>query len=102
MSEAVLVLDRMPDSCKECILVDNREYYSPITERWEKWHCRKSCNPIDIESDVRPNWCPLRLFPEKYEPIDCKGACDVEDYYDGGLVDGWNACINDILGESYE
>ena len=100
MSKVILILNKMPNSCKECMLVDNREFYSPITERWESWHCRRNCNPINIESNIRPDWCPLAPLPETYAPIDCEGLYEIDEYYINGLVDGWNACIDEIQGEN--
>lgn len=89
MSKAILVID-MPESCGKCPLCasyqghtwDFREYWCP------------ALNHADVDPLARkPYDCPLKLLPER------------EDYYLGmnsyseGRVDGWNDCINELLGD---
>lgn len=90
MNKAILVMDKMPDKCNNCLLIDNREFYSPETKHWERWKCRKTCKAINIYSDTRPDWCPIKEVPE-YEMI----------WYDDERSDyerGYNSCIDEILG----
>lgn len=92
MKKAVLVID-MPKNCKECKLMvyDDISYWCPV----------RTMNDIFYETDVyqyvknetKPDWCPLKEIPEKKEIFN---NCD--DYLNG-VDDGWNACIDEILGE---
>lgn len=52
MSKAVLVVDKMPETCKEC------KYYEDFWCRIEN-HCPED----DMHENGRASWCPLRLFP---------------------------------------
>ena len=47
----------------------------------------------------KPDWCPLNPVPEKAEVSDCDELCDTDDWYDSGYADGYNACIDEILGD---
>lgn len=87
MGKAILVLDKIPDKCRECILVDNREFYSAETSRWERWECRKTCRAVNIYSDTKPEWCPLKEEPERMFTWH-----DEDDY-----AVGYNDCIDNIF-----
>ena len=84
MSKAILVID-MPDSCNECCL-HNYHFCDVIGDCIDKYM-------YDINEKDKPSWCPLKEVPEKKE------------YYIGmdensaGVVDGWNWCLEEILGE---
>lgn len=45
----------------------------------------------DYESESRPDWCPLKLLPEKSTTEN-----DMTDYQ-RGMVDGRNQCIDEIV-----
>lgn len=92
MSKAVLVMD-MPENCIDCI------FCREISE------CTEACCEIEFESEddslcrmidnycqEKPDWCPLRHVPDKKEKYSLMGDNSE------GYVDGWNACIDDILG----
>ena len=84
MSKAILVID-MPDGCRECPLCgeDHMTYrdYCRITDQY-------------IWTLDKPDWCPLKLMPKKMEGNDSI-------YYQwGDYEDGWNHCIDSILGKS--
>lgn len=90
MSKAILIMD-MPDSCDKCLLFGN--HYSDL--------CCRVLNNRGINypypDNFRQEWCPLRNVVEKKERDIVK-----EDYnggYSHGIVHGWNACIDEILGE---
>ena len=90
MGKAILVIN-MPCSCADC---DIR-----FTDEYTDWR------PVNIEENqtdvfdcannfTKPDWCPLKALPEK----------QVRDYpeydkYITGYDDGWDACIDEILGE---
>ena len=84
--KAILVID-MPEKCIYCPVYDNDGIYP--------------CKAIDIEETedynelTIPSWCPLKPMPEKKEikevPIYLNDLLDFDR--------GWNACIDEILGE---
>lgn len=99
MAKAILVMD-MPDSCLHCerrsvIYADGKGYQ----------HCAFDTNGYKLETffkteDLKEGFisrhCPLREIPEKKEILKS------EQYLFGSLglafADGYNACIDEILG----
>lgn len=85
--KAILVID-MPESCAECDLMWEDEYsvFCP---------CRHPNNTADIydhvQSQTKPDWCPLKPVPEKEDVWDDE---EIFGWYDRG----WNACVDKILG----
>lgn len=85
MISAVLVIKYMPDMCLNCPLSDYSNQGRPF------------CKAKNLHLDsfmYKPDWCPLRELPEK----------QVRDYpeydrYITGWDDGWDACLDEILGE---
>lgn len=86
MSKAVLVID-MPESCDMCNFVEMVN---------GKMHCGvKGYGPCTEDYIVcRPEWCPLKEMPERMAVHP-----DDNEYLQGGK-NGWNLCINQILGKS--
>ena len=84
MSKAILVMD-MPSSCEKCDL--------QIFGRCEKTKKSIVGTPSDLKS--KPDWCPLKPMPSKksteYNP--CRNPY---------IAEGYNACIDEILGGSEE
>lgn len=83
MSKAILIME-MPSSCSECPCVD------------ELFGCIRVCNRtgecISGYTVRRQDDCPLREVPQK-------SNTGKSDYYQwGDWEDGYNACIDDILG----
>lgn len=89
MSKAILVLDRMPNSCHECPL-----FNSGYTDMCCKGMNYKTIN-YPYPKDFRQEWCPLKAVPER-ESVD--RSCEY-DYCDECYTVGWNDCLNEILGE---
>ena len=88
MNEAILVLKHMPDMCISCPISDYSIQGRPYCKA-NKRHLDSFC--------YKPEWCPLEYIPDK----------KIRDYpqydrYITGYDDGWDACINEILGEDYE
>ena len=81
MAKAVLVMD-MPECCFKCKLQD----FS---------YCRIAYNRHVGEG--RPDWCPLRELPERETGM--PDADDLGAEYVRGTADGWNACLEEIIGE---
>ena len=79
MSKSVLVLET-PKNCGTC------KYH----EKGYVDYCLIENTKLD---DVysKPDWCPLRLLPEKLKQ-------QKEMTYWTGAVDGWNQCIDEITG----
>ena len=83
--KAILVID-MPQDCLYC------PCYRPAYHEYLE-DCKVALRPLTTEErDSRPNWCPLKPLPNK---IDQGYPCEK---YDEGYSDGWDACINEILG----
>ena len=85
MSKAILILKYMPNMCLNCTLSDYSNQGRPF--------CKASKRHIDTFVS-KPDWCPLKEFPEK----------QVRDYpeydrYITGYDDGWDACLEEIIGE---
>lgn len=98
MSKSVLVIDT-PENCLDCQF--GTGYCSDLEYEGlcELADCL-DCNEIliteeyyDCESKLRPDWCPLKPFPEK-DNFD-----DPYDEYYTGYSDGWNRCLKEIVGE---
>lgn len=84
MEKCILVMD-MPSKCAEC----NFHQYGIC-------HAVRKCitgTPKELKS--KPYWCPLKPMPNKksteYNP--CRNPY---------IVEGYNACIDEILGGSEE
>lgn len=77
--KAILVID-MPINCSECKLI----FLQGIGE--------SICNAVDWEE--RPMCCPLKPMPNKRVP----DGSETDQIY--GCYVGWNACIDEILGET--
>lgn len=96
MAKGYIVVD-MPESCSECQLCS----YDDMRGHMEFVCCGSIDNGfgfVEISEEImngnlKPNWCPIKEFPEgydnpnRYEPDDAKFA------------EGYNDCLNDILGD---
>ena len=90
--KAIAIFDGMPKNCKECCVRINIESSKAIS------FCALTGLLLKIsELDVIDGMCPLRPFPERK-----KHNLRNEDEYEVGSVDGWNYCLDEILGEEIE
>ena len=86
--KAILVVD-MPSSCSRCIIFDDNQLLC----------CGSKVNYKESQA-MRASTCPLKPLPEKkhnnggYRVID-----GTEWFYDSENDDGWNDCIDKLLGE---
>lgn len=86
MDKAILVI-YMPDCCGECPI--HASYADSAFSIREYW-----CTTIgeDVNPKIKPDWCPLKPAPEKYES-----------YYlhewSAGYKIGWNDCVNYVVGD---
>lgn len=85
--KGILILD-MPDWCIDCPVSGYSSQGKPFCT-----HAKRSLDSFCW----KPDWCPLKEIPEKQ-------TRDYPEYdrYISGWDDGWDACINEILGEYYE
>lgn len=98
MSKAILVID-MPSNCKECQFRVAKHYNLYEYDFW----CEVNNEMFKgLKKDFTPKnfKCPLKPMPEKkhnnggYRVID-----GTEWFYDSEHDDGWNDCLDEILGE---
>jgi hypothetical protein len=90
MAKAVLVMD-MPECCADCrVATSDLEglYHCAITDNYYS---------IDESLNGRDSSCPLRELPEK--ETEMTDADDLGVDYVRGTMDGWNACLDEILKE---
>ena len=83
MAKTVLVMD-MPDYCNECYAMNMS---------LSGCFCRAAEESLPAKAE-RPDWCPLVELPEKK-----KADTDLLTM-ENGIVEGWNACLDEILKES--
>lgn len=51
---------------------------------------------IDVPLDEKPDWCPIKEMPQRIDP----NSLELNKKY--FRAEGWNACINKILGDKDE
>ena len=87
--KAILVLDEMPKNCLKCPIEKNISIPLETCIQCPLGKCA-----IDEETKTRPDWCPLKEVPKK------KKDTLMTNYK--RYVQGWNDCIDRILGGSEE
>ena len=86
MSKALLVID-MPKNCREC----------PLHVSYGRPYCIKTMRDVVVKDKfaLRPEWCPLIKAPEKaYNGTTFENS--------NAYTKGWNACVDEILGNKTE
>jgi hypothetical protein len=83
MNKVILVIND-PVRCLNCPIAKHIHMGGRV--------CGISNNVIDIDSKVRPDWCPLKEAPEKDE------ICYLQQW-SNGYKKGWNDCVNYVAGE---
>ena len=86
--KAILVLNEMPKNCLECPIGKNISIPLETCIQCPLGKCA-----IDAETEIRPDWCPLKPMPEKIR----KQIGETE--WQQGFTDGWNSFIDEILGD---
>lgn len=76
MTKAILVLDKMPETCHDCKFCNNEIGFCIVLRKW-----------VNNISDTRDYKCTLSPMPEKELS-----------YPKDGWFMGWNDCIDEILG----
>ena len=98
MRKSVLVIDT-PENCYDCpfgtAYCGELEYvgYCELADCLDYDVILMTEEHYDCESKSRPDWCPLKLLPEKNTTEN-----DMTEYQ-CGMVDGRNQCIDEITGE---
>ena len=92
MSKAVLMID-MPNNCRGCPLHTHVEWAGSICvpeSNKDYINLYKQLTNEDLHN--RPEWCPLRRLPEKWErkPYNSDSRVDWQN--------GYNHCLDDIQG----
>jgi hypothetical protein len=77
--KAILVID-MPSNCLDC----------PC--EYDYMRCKATNYKLDyVNADTeRQSWCPLKPLPHKLQA----------DWYTNGYKEGFNACLDEITGET--
>lgn len=97
MSKSVLVVDT-PKNCYDCPFgteyCGNLEYEGccELAECLDSDMRLITEEHYDYESESRPDWCPLKLLPEKMT-----GVAQTDHW--NSIKAGWNQCIDEITGE---
>lgn len=87
MDKSIIMFDT-PDSCGECFCQKGYTVYG--------YACGLT-NRMNKDAHCRPGWCPLIPLPERH--IASKTATG----YEIGYEDGWNECLEKIVGgEQFE
>lgn len=85
MAKAALIMDMPEQVCQKCALC----YETPN----DGYMC---CAMGKILPDgEKPDWCPLRELPERATELTDADDLGVE--YVRGTMEGWNACLDEIL-----
>ena len=88
--KAILVMD-MPSGCMGCNFL-----HCEIEENKEYCEAREIRKQVDLAKEEKPDWCPLRELPEKMQVC---GKYPQEDKIVPSYKIGYNACIDEILGD---
>ena len=92
MAKGIIVID-IPESCMSCPCY--KETYTGWDDNWDdggEW-CGITGEAVYGYTDDEQ--CPIKPMPEKYS----KALIIKGDTFNERYVDGWNACIDEILGE---
>lgn len=89
--KAILVIDEMPIKCEDCPL-----HYR---KRQEIYRCEMTNKNVRLNS--KPSWCPLKPMPNK-QATNLAIGIDLVDGFKDGWNYGWNACIDEIIGDNNE
>ena len=101
MSKSVLVIDT-PKSCSNCPF--GTEYYDiyiykgncELAEHLGKIMTLLTEEYYGFESKSRPEWCPLKPLPKKFDNEKDRKLGDFEPLF----KIGWNACLREITETS--
>lgn len=84
MAKAILIMD-MPECCADCAC----SYFERDTK---ELNLICGATGEDANNVGKPDWCPLRELPDKKE------TNHYMNNKEKGIVAGWNACLDEIIG----
>ena len=103
MSKSILVIDT-PKTCVDCIFCQeyrtkNREYAYCYATNGDSENDMKLIDCMYGYHQSKPDWCPLKLLPEKKSTTAPVSNYEVQKNL---FADGWNACLREITKTSDE
>ncbi|MGN0348222.1 MAG: hypothetical protein ACI4DR_01665 [Roseburia sp.] len=99
MSKVIAIIEN-PDNCQSCVF-GVCKYSLPLSEHTKGYYCQllqpeeRVVQDFDYDADVHLDNCPLRQVPEKREADPA-----IDNDIDWGLAEGWNDCIDEIVGNT--
>ena len=97
--KAIVLIDEFPKSCYECPLTHSEAgFFGDI--------CDSVCTVLDRTNIVfmdgmgKPEWCPLKPLPRKLKIDKTLNFYGYENFIQGTLAMGFNACLDEIIGGS--
>ena len=92
MAKAMLIMD-MPSSCGECeFCIETGEDRHVCEQKVIDGLCKRIDYAVENYMYEKPTWCPLREVPQKKE------YNHYQEVYEQLKIEGYNACIDEILG----
>lgn len=87
MSKGIIVVDKIPQTCQH--IRGNKEEGCPFGGMV----CQITQNDVypHVRDGSKPDWCPIGPVPEEINRVNLG---------DMGYKRGWNACLEEILGNA--
>lgn len=85
MSKGIILVDEIPDKCEDCPCCHRDDY---------NYYCQTNDKKVDWET--RPDWCPIQELPER------KSMGPGKTVIRAAQDEGWNNCLDKLLGKEYE
>ena len=96
MSKAVLVMDMQKDCCDCRFCRELEEGVKACCEIMDNPCNSDLCRIIDVQYCMeKPDWCPLRELPNPKEKGKAENVLEIF------TNAGYNACIDELLGEEH-
>ena len=95
-NKSILVMDT-PENCESCACAQIA-FDSELFREGELYCLMKLKSVEENMYENRPDWCPLKPVPNKKEVIEIPRIPSTLDFRRRGFQDGWNACIDEIIG----
>lgn len=103
MSKSIVVVDT-PETCVDCIFcqeygIGSKKYAYCYVTNGDSENDMKLIDCIYGYCQSKPDWCPLKLLPEKKSTTAPVSNYEVQKNL---FADGWNACLREITKTSDE
>lgn len=103
MSKSIVVVDT-PETCVDCIFcqeygIGSRKYAFCYVTNGDSENDMKLIDCIYGYRQSKPDWCPLKLLPEKKSTTAPVSNYEVQKNL---FADGWSACLREITETSDE